>query len=67
MVIQFEAPDGSVIERLEQTHISSDALPRAITADQGWFWLVGVLVAQHPEYPYLAAYRLAREISSAMH
>ena len=63
MVIQFEGPDGAVIERSEQSHICG-ALPRAITAPEGCYWLVGIRVDR--EHSYLPAYRLAREVSSAL-
>ena len=64
VVIQFEAPDGTVMETSEQSHITG-ALPRAITGPDGLFWLVGIKVDR--EHAYLPAYRLAREISSALH
>ena len=64
VVIQFEAPDGTVLERSEQAHITG-SLPRAITGTEGLFWLVGIKVDR--EHAYLPAYRLAREVSSAMH
>ena len=64
VVIQFEAPDGTVLEKSEQSHIT-EALPRAITGAEVMFWLVGIKVDR--EHAYLPAYRLAREVSSASH
>lgn len=65
MIIQFEAPDGTILERSDQTHIVAEKLPRAITSTEGLFWLIGIKVDR--EHAYLPAYRLAREVSAAMH
>ena len=64
MIIQFEAPDGTVLETSEQSHISK-SLPLAITSEDGMFWLVGIKADR--EHAYLPAYRLAREVSTATH
>ncbi len=64
MIIQFEGPDGAVLERSEQAHISG-SLPLAITGPEGFYWLVGIRVDR--EHSYLPAYRLAREVSAAYH
>ena len=65
MIIQFESPDGTIMERSDQSHIVAEKLPRAITSVDGMFWLVGIKVDR--EHQYLPAYRLAREVSAAIH
>ena len=65
MIIQFEAPDGTVLERVSQSHITESALPRIISSPEGCYWYVGIKITR--EHAFLPVYRLAREVSTAVH
>ena len=65
MVIQFEAPDGTVLERSEQKNIVGSCVPKLIQAEEGGYWYAGVKYDR--ELGFLPAYKLAREVSTAVH
>ena len=64
MLVQFEAADGTVLERSEQV-VNPSALPVVIAAAEGGYWFHGVRITA--DAAFLPAYRLAREVSGAKH
>ena len=65
MIVQFEAQDGTVLERSEESKVVANALPRVIQGQEGSYWYVGPRIDR--ELGWLPAYMLAREVSSAVH